>query len=143
VRSSVAIDLVRDLVAEGAEVTVYDPKGTEKALEFKLINGARIANSPLEAAMGAEALVIATEWKEFTTVDLAQLHKVMHTPLIFDGRNISHPRQSAPLASAIQASAAVKNRETFPTGSVNPSLARKSRLFTEEILVSKTSAISS
>ena len=91
VRSSVAIDVVRDLVSEGAEVTVYDPKGTEKALEYKLINGARVAHSPLEAATGAEALIIATEWKEFTTVDLAELRKVMHTPLIFDGRNILAP----------------------------------------------------
>jgi UDPglucose 6-dehydrogenase len=91
VRSSVAIDVVRDLVAEGAEVTVYDPKGTEKALEFKLIDGARVANSPLEAAKGAEALIIATEWKEFTAVDLSELKKVMHTPLIFDGRNILDP----------------------------------------------------
>jgi UDPglucose 6-dehydrogenase len=91
VRSSVAIDVVRDLVSEGAEVTVYDPKGTEKALEFKLIDGARVANSPLEAATGAEALIIATEWKEFTKVDLSELRKVMHTPLIFDGRNILAP----------------------------------------------------
>jgi len=91
VRSSVAIDVVRDLVSEGAEVTVYDPKGTEKALEFKLIDGARVANSPLEAATGAEALIIATEWKEFTKVDLSELSKVMHTPLIFDGRNILDP----------------------------------------------------
>ena len=91
VRSSVAIDVVRDLVLEGADVTVYDPKGTEKALEFKLIDGARVANSPLEAAKGAEALIIATEWKEFTTVDLSELHNVMHTPLIFDGRNILAP----------------------------------------------------
>ena len=92
VRSSVAIDLVNDLVGEGAEVTVYDPKGAEKATEFKLIEGAKIAKSPLEAAKGAEALVVATEWKEFTTVDLAELHKAMHTPLLFDGRNLLDPK---------------------------------------------------
>jgi UDPglucose 6-dehydrogenase len=50
-----------------------------------------VANSPLEAATGAEALIIATEWKEFTKVDLSELSKVMHTPLIFDGRNILAP----------------------------------------------------
>jgi UDPglucose 6-dehydrogenase len=91
VRSSVAIDLVNDLLAEGAEVTAYDPKGAEKAVEFNLVKGAKIASSPLEAAKGAEALVIATEWKEFTTVDLAELHKLMHTPMIFDGRNLLDP----------------------------------------------------
>ena len=91
VRSSVAVDLVRDLVAEGATVTVYDPKGAEKAKEFKLVEGAIIASSPLEAAADAEALIIATEWKEFAAVDLEQLRAKMHTPLIFDGRNLLDP----------------------------------------------------
>ena len=91
VRSSVAIDVVRDLIAEGAQVSVYDPKGMEKAVEFKLVDGARLAQSPLDAAEGAEALIVATEWKEFTTVDLVELMKAMHTPLIFDGRNIMDP----------------------------------------------------
>lgn len=91
VRSSVAVDVVRDLVAEGASVTVYDPKGMEKAQEYKLVEGAIFANSPLEAAQGAEALIVATEWKEFAKVDLEELKKVMHTPLIFDGRNLLDP----------------------------------------------------
>ena len=91
VRCSVAIDLVNDLLAEGAEVNVYDQKGTEKALEFNLINGAKVAKSPLAAAEGAEALVIATEWNDFTTVDLDALKKTMHSPMIFDGRNLLDP----------------------------------------------------
>jgi len=91
VRSSVAIEVVNDLLKEGATVTVYDPKGAEKAKEFKLIEGAHYAASPLEAADGAEALIIATEWKEFTTVDLKELKAKMHTPMIFDGRNLLDP----------------------------------------------------
>ena len=92
VRSSVAVELVNDLVSEGAEVTVYDPKGMEKALEFKLIEGAATASSPLEAAKDAEALIIATEWKSFAAVDLEELKSAMHTPLIFDGRNLLDPK---------------------------------------------------
>ncbi|MFZ4683638.1 MAG: UDP-glucose dehydrogenase family protein, partial [Terrimicrobiaceae bacterium] len=91
VRSSVAVDVVKDLLAEGAIVTVYDPKGMEKATEFKLVEGAILANSPLEAAEGAEALIVATEWKEFAAVDFEELKKRMHTPLIFDGRNLLDP----------------------------------------------------
>lgn len=91
VRSSVAIDLVKDLLAEGAVVTAYDPKGMEKAKEFKLVEGAKLAASALEAAEGAEALVIATEWKEFAAVDLEELKRRMHTPMIFDGRNLLDP----------------------------------------------------
>lgn len=92
VRSSVAVEVVRDLIAEGAVVTVYDPKGAEKAQEYKLVEGAVFAASPLEAAKDAEALIIATEWKEFAAVDLSELKKTMHTPLIFDGRNLLDPK---------------------------------------------------
>lgn len=91
VRSSVAVDVVNDLIAEGAQVTVFDPKGMEKAKEFKLIEGAKLTDCPLEAARGAEALIVATEWKEFLGVDLEELKSVMHTPLVFDGRNLFDP----------------------------------------------------
>jgi UDPglucose 6-dehydrogenase len=92
VRCSVAIDLVNDLVKEGALVTAYDPKGMEKVREFKLLpESVKLAESPLEAAEGAEALILATEWKEFTSVDLDEVKKRMHTPLIFDGRNLFDP----------------------------------------------------
>jgi UDPglucose 6-dehydrogenase len=91
VRSSVAVEVVRDLVAEGAHVRVYDPKGMEKAQEFKLVEGAMFSESPLDAAKDAEALIVATEWKAFASVDLEELKKTMHTPLIFDGRNLLDP----------------------------------------------------
>jgi UDPglucose 6-dehydrogenase len=92
VRNSLAIDLVNRLVAEGATVTAYDPKGAEKAREWKLIpDSVKLAATPLEAAAGAEALVLATEWKEFANVDLAAVKAAMHTPLVFDGRNLFDP----------------------------------------------------
>ena len=65
IRSSVAIDLVADMLREGAHVTVYDPKGMEKAREVEAIARANFAESALEAVEGAEALVVATEWGEF------------------------------------------------------------------------------
>ncbi len=91
VRSSVAVELVNDLLGEGASVSVYDPKGMEKAREFRLIQGATFCDDPLDAAKDAEALIIATEWKSFAAVDLEELKSRMHTPLIFDGRNIFDP----------------------------------------------------
>lgn len=91
VRSSVAVALVERLVAEGARVTVYDPKGMDKARELSFAPSVEFAASPLEAARGAEALAIATEWAEFAAVDLAALREVMHTPLVFDGRNLLDP----------------------------------------------------
>ncbi len=95
VRCSVPIDLVNDLVKEGAIVTAYDPKGVEKAREYNLIPGVKLADSPLEAVEGAEALILATEWKEFASVDLQEVKKRMHTPLVFDGRNFFDPATMA------------------------------------------------
>lgn len=93
VRNSVAIDLVNRLVAEGAIVTAYDPKGMEKALEYKLLPpSVKLVASPLEAVEGAEALLLATEWKEFARQDFAAVKDRMHTPLVFDGRNHFNPR---------------------------------------------------
>jgi UDPglucose 6-dehydrogenase len=91
IRSSVAIDLVADLLREGAHVTAYDPKGMEKAREVKTISGAKFAGSALDAVEGAEALVIATEWSEFANVDLADVKAKMMTPIVFDGRNVFDP----------------------------------------------------
>lgn len=91
VRSSVAIELVNDLIREGAHVVAYDPKGTEKVREFKLCPDTVLASSALEAVRDAEALIIATEWKEFENVDFSEVRRLMHTPLIFDGRNLLDP----------------------------------------------------
>jgi UDPglucose 6-dehydrogenase len=91
VRSSVAIELVDAMLREGAHVTVYDPKGMEKARELKAVADAKFATSALEAADGAEALVIATEWDEFANVDLTAVKKRMTTPIVFDGRNLLNP----------------------------------------------------
>src|SRR6266705_2174748 len=60
IRSSVAIELVANLLREGAHVVAYDPKGMDKAREVKAIAGAQLVSSALEAIDGAEALVIAT-----------------------------------------------------------------------------------
>jgi UDPglucose 6-dehydrogenase len=91
VRSSVAVELVDAMLREGAQVSVYDPKGMEKARELKVIADAKFAASALEAVEGAEALVIATEWNEFANVDLAAVKKRMTTPIVFDGRNLLNP----------------------------------------------------
>lgn len=88
VRNSVAIELVNDLTREGAHVVAYDPKGIEKVRDLKLCPDTVLVSSALEAVRDAEALIIATEWKEFENVDFSEVRRVMHTPLIFDGRNL-------------------------------------------------------
>jgi UDPglucose 6-dehydrogenase len=91
VRNSVAIDLVGELLREGAIVQAYDPKGSKKVAELNLCKGAILAESALEAVENAEALVLATEWNEFQSIDFVHVRKKMHTPLLFDGRNLFDP----------------------------------------------------
>jgi len=91
VRSSIAIELVEQLLREGAHVIAYDPKGMQKARVIKAIADADFASSALEAIDDAEALVIATDWNEFANVDLAILKEKMRTPIVFDGRNLFDP----------------------------------------------------
>src|ERR1700736_1227798 len=92
VRSSVAIELVNHLLQEGAIVQAYDPKGLEKVTELNLCQGAILASSAMEAADNAEALILATEWSEFQSIDFVEVRKRMHTPIVFDGRNLFDPR---------------------------------------------------
>src|SRR5215469_11944998 len=91
VRSSVAIELVAQLLREGAQVVAYDPKGMHKARGIKAIADAEFASSALEAVSDAEALIIATDWNEFANVDLTVLKEKMRTPIVFDGRNLLDP----------------------------------------------------
>ena len=91
VRSSVAIEVVEQLLREGAHVVAYDPKGMHKARTIKAIADAEFASSALEAVTDAEALIIATDWNEFANVDLAVLKDKMRTPIVFDGRNLLDP----------------------------------------------------
>lgn len=91
IRSSVAIELVEQLLREGAHVVAYDPKGMHKARGIKAIADAEFASSALEAVTGAEALIIATDWNEFCNVDLTVLKDKMRTPIVFDGRNLLDP----------------------------------------------------
>jgi UDPglucose 6-dehydrogenase len=85
VRFAPAIELLRALVREGAEVSAYDPVATEKAKA--VFPDARYCASPYEAAQNAEAILIATEWEEFRQIDWARVRTAVDRPLILDGRN--------------------------------------------------------
>jgi UDPglucose 6-dehydrogenase len=82
---------VEQLLREGAHVVAYDPKGMHKASGVKAIADVKFASSALEAVIGAEALIIATDWNEFANVDLTVLKDNMRTPIVFDGRNLLDP----------------------------------------------------
>jgi UDPglucose 6-dehydrogenase len=94
-RESPAIDVVRDLLAERAEVVVYDPRVTESQIRVALHHegadppGLGVAPDAAAAALGAHALVVLTEWPEFAWLDYAALFAGMMRPaFVFDGRNV-------------------------------------------------------
>jgi UDPglucose 6-dehydrogenase len=91
VRSSVAISVVQQLIAEGAAVRAYDPKAMEKAVP--LVPGCVMTETAEDVADGADALLILTEWTDFKSLDYAALKKRMLSPLLFDGRNLLDPKE--------------------------------------------------
>ena len=88
-RDSPAISVVQTLQDAGAKVTGYDPEGMENAR--KLIDGIEYATGPYEAAQGADAVVIVTEWNQFRALDLNRLKSTMASPVLVDLRNIYRP----------------------------------------------------
>ena len=91
IRFSPAIDLVERLIGEGARVRCYDPEAMEKTREAH--PAIPVCDSAYEAARGAEALVIATDWKEFRDLDWARVRDSMARPLLADGRNLLSPTE--------------------------------------------------
>jgi len=90
VRNAPSIPIVRCLLEEGARVRLYDPKAMENMRSVFPENPPRLryAETPLEAARGANVLLVVTEWKEFKELNLEEIHKVMDNPIVIDGRNL-------------------------------------------------------
>jgi UDPglucose 6-dehydrogenase len=94
IRESPALFLVQSLLQQGSRITAYDPAGMERAREV-LTSGVTFANSAYEAAHGADALLILTEWEEFANLDLNRLHQELRYPIVIDGRNLYDPETMA------------------------------------------------
>jgi UDPglucose 6-dehydrogenase len=85
-RDSPAIPLITALLDLGASVRAYDPAGMEQARP--LLPAVHYCKNAYEAAEGAAAVVIATEWEQFRALDLDRFKRVMARPVIVDLRNI-------------------------------------------------------
>jgi len=87
-RESPAIDVAQFLTKEGADLRIYDPKVPHQEIKHEFPNAVP-ETDPFEAAKGAHALVLLTEWDEFLGYDYQKFFDVMLRPaFIFDGRNI-------------------------------------------------------
>src|SRR5665213_2489258 len=94
IRESPAVDIIRKLLKAGATVTAYDPAATERAKEVLPPSGnLSYVGDLYEAAKDADAVVILTDWKEFSAIDLARLKQALRFPVVIDGRNLYKPQQ--------------------------------------------------
>ncbi len=89
-REAPAIPLIDGLLEAGARLRVFDPEAMKEARKRY---GDRIeyGSSNYEVAMGADALLILTEWNEFRSPDLPRLKELLRQPILFDGRNLYDP----------------------------------------------------
>lgn len=86
IRNSPAIKLVKILKEKGTKIVAYDPKAICKTNEhLATLNRAETA---IESTKGADCIIIATEWEEFTQINFSEIKKLVKTPIIFDLRNI-------------------------------------------------------
>jgi len=92
-RESPAIEILEGLLTAGATVRAYDPVGMDaaRATERKSVV---YCEDEYDAAEGAEALVIATEWNQFRALDIERLKRGMSRHLIVDLRNIFDPEKA-------------------------------------------------
>ena len=84
--------LIEGLWKKGATVTAYDPVAMEEAERiYRTDERIRYAGTPTAALIGADALVIVTEWKVFRSPDFSTIKTHLKQPVIFDGRNLYDP----------------------------------------------------
>ncbi len=93
IREAVSLKIIQALLDEGSNLRIYDPQAmpNTQAVFPPSTENLSYCSSAYEAAEGAQALLIVTEWDEFRRLDLARLREVMVLPIIVDGRNIFDP----------------------------------------------------
>ncbi len=92
IRESPAIMIIREIIAEGSFVSIYDPAAMPKCKTI-LPESAQIryAHDEYDAVNEAHALVILTEWPQFSNLDLERICQSMRYPIVVDGRNLYSP----------------------------------------------------
>ncbi|MFP4008626.1 MAG: UDP-glucose dehydrogenase family protein [Spirulinaceae cyanobacterium] len=85
-RDAPSLDLIEQLNRLGAKVKAYDPIVSQTGMRHGL-SGVIVETDPERLADGCDALVLVTDWEQFRNLDYTKLSKLMHSPVIIDGRN--------------------------------------------------------
>jgi UDPglucose 6-dehydrogenase len=91
IRDSAALVVIPLLQEMGADISAYDPAAMENGQHT--FQNVRWCESPFDAAMDADVVVVLTEWKEFKDIDFQKLKSKMRTPLVIDFRNLYQPEK--------------------------------------------------
>lgn len=91
-RDAPSLTIVPALVGAGAKVRVVDPQGRKEG--EALLPGVKWVEDAYQAAQGADAVVLLTEWNEFRALDLKKLARKMATPRMADLRNVYSPKDA-------------------------------------------------
>jgi UDPglucose 6-dehydrogenase len=98
IREAPALTIIKRLTDAGATVLAYDPQAMERARAALAANTSfSLATNAYAALEGADALLIATEWREFLHPDFGRMRRLLRQPLVFDGRNLYDPASMAQL----------------------------------------------
>jgi UDPglucose 6-dehydrogenase len=89
-REAPSLSIIPVLVERGATIQAFDPEAGEAR---QLLRDIIFADGPYDAADGADALVILTEWDQFRALDLGRVKAAMRAPLVIDLRNIYVPAE--------------------------------------------------
>jgi UDPglucose 6-dehydrogenase len=89
IREAQSLKIIERLLREGVRLQLHDPQAIQNVKQT-LPESALVvySESAYDAARGAHALLVLTEWDEYRALDLARLAKLMETPVMVDGRNL-------------------------------------------------------
>ncbi len=91
VRAAPALTIVKGLKRRGVKVSLFDPVALVHAGNLPELKGVERAKDAYDAARGADAVAIVTEWNEFRGMNLARLKRTMRRPVLCDLRNLYDP----------------------------------------------------
>ncbi|OGD85857.1 UDP-glucose 6-dehydrogenase [Candidatus Curtissbacteria bacterium RIFCSPLOWO2_01_FULL_41_18] len=86
-RDAPSVKIINQLLGLGAQVTVYDPQAIQNAKKI-LPKEVLYAKDEYQAVGGKDAMLIVTEWPQFSQMDMTRAKKLLKRPIIIDGRNI-------------------------------------------------------
>ena len=92
-RESPSLDVIRLLLEREAQVRVHDPLVTKDPPELLFNIGLEIFDDPYRMAVGADAILLATAWPEYKTLNYKEILCNMRGNVFFDGRNILDPHE--------------------------------------------------